>query len=97
MDKEQREVIGNALIHLGVEHNTIWSGDVGAVRPQREELLEASLGVACDPLRYDSAFQFDAQRDPASRQCSHASNQPQRRSQSAALRRHQMLSRLASR
>jgi hypothetical protein len=94
MDKEQRQVIGSALIHLSVEHDAIWSGDIRAIRPQREELIEASLGVARNPLRYDSAFQFDAQRDPAGRQCCHAGNQPQRRSQSA-LRCHQMFSRLA--
>ena len=76
MDVEQREVIGT-LIHLGVEHDAVGGGDIEAIRPQREELLRSSLGVARDPLRDDPAFQFDAQRDPAGRQRCHTGNQPQ--------------------
>jgi hypothetical protein len=75
VDIEQREVIGTALVHLAVEHHTVGSGDIGAVGPQRKELLKASLGIACDPLGHDPALEFDPQRNPTCRQRCHAGDQ----------------------
>jgi hypothetical protein len=66
--EDQHDVISLAVIHFGVQHDTIRSDHVGAVGAQREELRYVCVRLARNSLRYDPALEFDAQRNPASRE-----------------------------
>ena len=59
VDEEQRDVISLALIHFGVQHDTVRSDDVGpSARTRRTPPSTSDL--ASESLRYDPALEFDA-------------------------------------
>src|SRR4249919_3808375 len=84
MDVEQRYVLRGALVHLRMQHDPVWRGDIRAVGPKREEFPEIFHRVTHDPLRDDPALEFDAQCDTPGGERGDAGNQPEPRGGLAA-------------
>ena len=60
--QDQGEVVGRALVHLGVQHHAVGRGDRGTVGAEREELLELGLAAPVDPLADQPPLQLEAER-----------------------------------